>query len=68
LVVRTPQTSSAEFAVVPAMTYYLIFQESTLRLIPVRPEQEEAFCRLYAQRVLASGERPLAEYRNIPNC
>jgi hypothetical protein len=50
------------------MTYYLIFQENTLRLIPVRPEQEEAFCRLYAQRVLASGERPLAEYRNIPYC
>jgi hypothetical protein len=42
------------------MRYYLIFQEHTLRLIPVRPEQEEIFCQVNIQRILASGENPLA--------
>jgi hypothetical protein len=42
-----------------AMTYYLIFQEHTLRLVPVLPEQEEIFCQLNLQRILASGESPM---------
>ncbi|WP_188928924.1 hypothetical protein [Puia dinghuensis] len=41
------------------MTYYLIYQENELRLIPVRPEQEEDFCQRFAQRILASGTSPL---------
>jgi len=45
------------------MTYYLIYQEKELRLIPVRPEQEEYFCQHYAHRILASGESPLEVLR-----
>jgi len=45
------------------MTYYLIYQEKELRLIPVRPEQEEVFCQRYAYRILASGESPLEVLR-----
>ena len=45
------------------MAYYLVYKENTFRLIPVRAEQEEAFCRLYAQQVLASGESPLEALR-----
>ena len=41
------------------MTYYLIHQESELRLIPVRPELEESFSQRYGQQILASGESPL---------
>jgi hypothetical protein len=45
------------------MTYYLIFKENQLRLIPVKPEQEEMFCHCYAHRILASGESPLEVLR-----
>jgi hypothetical protein len=45
------------------MTYYLIYQEKELRLIPVRPEQQEAFCDRYTYRILASGESPLEVLR-----
>ena len=41
------------------MTYYLIYQEEELRLIPVRPEEREAFCDRNAHRILTSGESPL---------
>jgi hypothetical protein len=41
------------------MTYYLIFRENQLRLIPVRPEHEELFCQHNAHRIPASGESPL---------
>ena len=47
------------------MTYYLIYQENELRLIPVRPEQEESFSQRYAQRVLATGLSPLEALRTF---
>ena len=45
------------------MTYYLIFKEKELRLIPVRPEQEELFIQGNANRILASGESLLEALR-----
>ena len=45
------------------MTYYLIYQEKELRLIPVRPEQEESFNWHNAQRILATGQSPLEVLR-----
>jgi len=45
------------------MTYYLIYQENELRLIPVKPDQEESFCWRNAQRILASGQSPLEVLR-----
>ena len=47
------------------MTYYLIYQENELRIIPVRPEQEEAFAWRNAQRILATGESPLEVLRTF---
>ena len=46
-----------------AMTYYLIFQEHALQIIPVRPEQEEIFCQVNVPRILASGDSPLEVLR-----
>jgi hypothetical protein len=47
------------------MTYYLIYQEKELRLIPVRQELEDAFCQRYSQRILASGDSPLEVLRTF---
>jgi hypothetical protein len=40
-------------------TYYLIFRENQLRLIPIRSQDEELFCQHNAHRILASGSSPL---------
>ena len=45
------------------MKYYLIHQESELRLIPVAPEQEIDFLLQYSLQILASGETILEVMR-----
>jgi hypothetical protein len=45
------------------MTYYLIYREKELRLIPVEPELEELFVQGNEHRILASGESMLEALR-----
>jgi hypothetical protein len=47
------------------MTYYLIFRENELRLVPILPEQEELFCQHNEHRILASGDSPLEVLRKF---